>query len=231
MKTSTMIVVLLGPPGAGKGTQCRMLAERAALPHVATGDLLREAIANQTPLGQVAKPYIERGELVPDETMVELVRERLSRPDARRGAILDGFPRTIDQARALNRILSEQGRKIDRVIYLRVPVEEVVRRIAQRFICPDCGAVYHLGTSPPREAGRCDQCGATLTQRPDDRAEVVRNRLLVYVRQTAPLIDFYQIQGLITEVDGNQSAEEVHAGILKALSSTVESAELTWLST
>lgn len=229
MKTSKMIVVVLGPPGAGKGTQCDMLAERSGLPHVATGNLLRDAITRQTPLGLLAQPYIDRGELVPDATMDQIVRERLAEPDARRGAILDGYPRTIDQARALNRMLSETGRKVDRVIYLRVPVEEVVRRIAQRYVCGQCGAVYHLETSPPQELDRCDRCGQALTQRPDDQADVVRRRLEVYDRQTAPLVDFYQVQNLMTEIDGSRSTEDVHEAIIKALSSTVEKSELTWL--
>lgn len=231
MKTSKMIVVVLGPPGAGKGTQCDLLAERSGLPHIATGDLLRDAIARRTPLGRAAEPYIDRGELVPDATMLRIVRERLSEPDARAGAILDGYPRTIDQARALNRMLSEQGRKVDRVIYLRVPVEEVVRRIAQRYVCPSCGAVYHLETSPPLVADRCDRCGSELTQRPDDRADVVRHRLVVYDQQTAPLVDFYRTQNVMTEVDGSQDVEDVHQAVLKALSSTVARTELHWLST
>lgn len=231
MKTSKMIVVVLGPPGAGKGTQSELLAKRAGLPHVATGNLLREAIARGTPLGLLAKPYIDRGELVPDETMVEIVRERLGESDARRGAILDGYPRTIEQARALNRVLSEQGRKVDRVIYLRIPVEEVVRRIAERYLCPNCGAVYHLETSPPSSPDRCDRCGQQLTQRPDDRPDVVRRRLEVYDRETAPLIDFYRRQNLMTEVDGSAGVDQVHETIVQALSSTVERSELHWLRT
>lgn len=226
-----MIVVVLGPPGAGKGTQCDLLAERAGLPHIATGDLLRDSIANGTPLGLAARPYIDRGELVPDDTMVRIVRDRFGETDAARGAILDGYPRTIEQARSLNRMLSGQGRKIDRVIYLRVPAEEVVRRIAQRFVCPNCGAVYHLETSPPRLEGTCDRCGHLLIQRPDDQADVVRRRLDVYDRQTAPVVDFFQIQNLLTEIDGSRSAEDVHAAILRALSATVERSELTWLFT
>jgi adenylate kinase len=218
-----MIVVMLGPPGAGKGTQCSLLAERLAIPHVSTGDLLREAIAQQTPLGQLAQPYIERGELVPDEMMIGLVRERLLQPDARRGAILDGFPRTIEQAVGLNQVLAGLGRKVDAVIYLRVPIEEVVERIAGRYTCPQCGASYHLRGSPPTVEGRCDLCGSELYQRPDDRREVVRRRLEVYEEQTAPLIDFYRAEHVLSEVDGNASIDLVlqsELGVLSRLAPT-----------
>src|SRR5262249_50502546 len=184
-----MIVVLLGAPGAGKGTQCALLAEKLAIPHVSTGDLLREAVAAATPLGKLAQPYLERGELVPDATMIDLVRERLLQPDAARGAILDGFPRTIEQAAGLERMLDDLVRRIDHVIYLRVSVEVVVERTAARLLCAECGAAYHLRTSPPAVPGRCDQCGGTLVPRPDDQPEVVRRRIEVYLEQTAPLID------------------------------------------
>jgi adenylate kinase len=212
-----MIIVMLGPPGAGKGTQTSLLAERLGVLHVSTGDLLREAIAAQTPLGALAKGYIERGELVPDETMTSIVRERLKQPDAQRGAILDGFPRTVDQARALNRMLAELGRKVDAVVSLRVPTDEVLERIAGRYVCPNCGASYHLQTSPPRVAGQCDQCGSGLVQRPDDRREVAARRLEVYATQTAPVVDFYLAQGILHDVDGNQSINCVLESILKAI--------------
>lgn len=208
---------MLGPPGAGKGTQCSLLAERLAIPHVSTGDLLREAIAQQSSLGRLAQPYIDRGELVPDETMIGLVRDRLLQSDARSGAILDGFPRTIEQARGLDRVLGELGRKIDAVIYLRVPVEEVVERIAGRYTCPQCGASYHLRGSPPQIPGRCDLCGSELYQRPDDRREVVRRRLEVFEEQTAPLVDYYRAQHVLGEVDGNQSVDLVLASELDVL--------------
>jgi len=228
-----MVIVMLGPPGAGKGTQCQLLGERLLLPHVATGNLLREAIARKAPLGKLAKPYIDRGELVPDETMVSLVRERLLEPDAKSGAILDGFPRTVELARALNRMLSELGRKVDRVLYLRIPMEMVLDRIAGRYTCPCCGATYHLTSSPPRVAGRCDRCNAALVQRTDDRRDVAQRRLQVYEKQTAPVVAFYRQAGLLVEIDGSQPVERVLEDELEALGSSAlmpdpESTEASW---
>ena len=212
-----MIIVMLGPPGAGKGTQCSLLGERLGISHISTGDLLREEIAAQSPLGQLANGVIERGELVPDETMTSIVRERLRQPDVQAGAILDGFPRTIDQARALNRVLAELGRQLDAVVYLRVPVEEVLERIAGRYTCPNCGASYHVDTTPTRVEGICDQCGSTVMQRPDDRREVAQRRLEVYGEQTEPLIDFYRNQGVLRDVNGSQTVERVLESILEAI--------------
>jgi len=212
-----MIIVMLGPPGAGKGTQCSLLGDRLGISHISTGDLLREEIAAQSPLGQLANGVIERGELVPDETMTSIVRERLRQPDVQAGAILDGFPRTIDQARALNRVLAELGRQLDAVVYLRVPVEEVLERIAGRYTCPNCGASYHVDTTPTRVEGICDQCGSTLMQRPDDRREVAQRRLEVYGEQTEPLIDFYRNQGVLRDVNGSQTVERVLESILEAI--------------
>jgi adenylate kinase len=228
-----MVIVMLGPPGAGKGTQCQLLAERLLLPHVATGNLLREAIARNTPTGNLARPYIDRGELVPDETMVSLVRERLLEPDAKPGAILDGFPRTVEQASALNQMLAELGRKIDRVFYLRIPVEVVLDRIAGRYTCPCCGATYHITSSPPRVAGRCDRCNAVLVQRTDDRRDVAQHRLQVYEAQTAPVVTFYRDKGILVEIDGSQPIERVLEDELEALGSSVvtpdpESTEASW---
>jgi len=212
-----MIIVMLGPPGAGKGTQCSLLGERLGISHISTGDLLREEIAAQSPLGQLANGVIERGELVPDETMTSIVRERLRQPDVQAGAILDGFPRTIDQARALNRVLAELGRQLDAVVYLRVPVEEVLERIAGRYTCPNCGASYHVDTTPTRVEGICDQCGSTVMQRPDDRREVAQRRLEVYGEQTEPLIEFYRNQGVLRDVNGSQTVERVLESILDAI--------------
>ena len=228
-----MIIVVLGPPGAGKGTQCALLAEHLALPHVGTGNVLREAIAQHTPLGRLAQPYLERGELVPDETMVRLVRERLLRPDAAFGAILDGFPRTVEQARALNHMLAELGRQVDRVLYLRIPGEVVLNRIANRYTCPRCGATYHLTSSPPRVAGRCDRCNGVLIQRPDDRRDVAQHRLTVYEAQTAPVVSFYRKEGKLVEIDGDQPVDRVLEDELEALRSIAAASnpggtEATW---
>jgi adenylate kinase len=212
-----MNVVVLGPPGAGKGTQCRLLAERLGVPHISTGELLREAIAKETSLGRLAKPFLDRGELVPDETMIELVKERLAEPDAAHGAILDGFPRTLAQARSFNRALDALGRRLDAVLYLKVPFDDVVERISKRRTCANCEAPYHLTTSPPLRADICDNCGGPLVQRPDDEASVVQHRLDVYEKQTAPLVDYYRNLRLLSEIDGTQSVERVFEDELQAL--------------
>jgi adenylate kinase len=204
-----MIVVMLGPPAAGKGTQCALLAERLAVPHVSTGELLRDAISQKTALGDLAQPYLDRGELVPDETMISLVRDRLLQPDARHGAILDGFPRTLEQASSLDRMLAELGQRIDAVLDLRVPIEEVVDRIAQRYYCPNCGATYNLRTSPLKEPGICDVCGSPIVQRSDDRPEVAQRRLEVYESQSAPVVDYYRGRHVLVEINGAQSVERV----------------------
>lgn len=212
-----MIVVLLGPPGAGKGTQCSLLVERLGLPRIATGDLLRDAIASDSTIGHLVKPFLDRGELAPDATVVELVRERLRQPDAAAGAILDGFPRTITQAVALDQVVASLGRRVSRVVYLRVSVDEVVRRIAARYVCGQCAAPYHLVLSPPQVAGVCDLCASALVQRTDDTPAVVRRRLEVYESQTAPLVDFYRTHGLLVEIDGTRNTESVFQEILAAL--------------
>lgn len=214
-----MIVVLLGPPGAGKGTQAEGLAAGLGLVHVASGDLFREALAAQTPLGRQAQQYMERGELVPDDLTVRMVLERMAQPDCQAGVVLDGFPRTVAQAEALDQALAAQGRQVDAVLLLAVPDEVVLERLTGRRICRDCQAPYHVLFNPPAEAGRCDRCGGPLYQRDDDREETVRRRLEVYQAQTAPLISYYRQRGLLREVDGSGDLETVAARLRQALAS------------
>jgi len=211
-----LILILLGPPGAGKGTQAALISQEAGVAHVATGDLFRENIRNQTELGLQAKAFVDKGSLVPDELTVRMLLDRLDRPDTQKGVLLDGFPRTVDQARALDEALKERGQAVDKVLYINVGEEEVVRRLAGRWTCRQCGAVYHQVFSPPKQQGKCDQCGGELYQRDDDKPETVRNRLGVYSQQTAPLIDYYKGQGKLLEVNCEQEADAVGRDLLKA---------------
>ena len=211
-------IILLGAPGAGKGTQAAMLTEALGIPHVASGDLFRSALQKKTPLGLEAKKYMDQGLLVPDEVTIAMIRERLALPDCQEGVILDGFPRTLEQAKALDAALAEEGRAIDKVLYIKVPNEELVARLSGRWICRDCQAVYHTITNPPKEAGRCDACcEGELHQRPDDRPETVRRRLEVYFEQTMPLIEYYTKRGVLTEVNGHQSIAEVQTALIETL--------------
>jgi Adenylate kinase (EC 2.7.4.3) len=210
-------LILMGPPGAGKGTQAKILSQRLGIPHVASGDLFRDHLHRQTPLGQLARQYMDRGELVPDDVTIGMIRERLEQPDCRDGVILDGFPRTLAQARALDEMLSEMGRSLVAVLYIRVREELLLRRLAGRWTCRTCGAVYHIEFNPPRIPGRCDLDGGTLYQREDDTEEVQRRRIQVYQEQTAPLVSFYRDRGLLVEVDGEQPIPEVTAALLQAI--------------
>lgn len=204
-----MFVVLLGAPGAGKGTQAVILAERLGVAHVATGDMFREALRQGTELGLKAKEYMDRGQLVPDEITIGMLLERISRPDCQKGCLLDGFPRTLEQAQALDSALAQRGEQVDKVIYIKVEPEELVSRLAGRWTCPTCGAVYHERNQPPRQPGVCDRDGTPLYQRDDDKPETVQRRLDVYFQQTAPLIDYYARAGKLVEVDGAQPIEDV----------------------
>ena len=210
-------IILLGAPGAGKGTQAAMLTEALAVPHVASGDLFRSALQKETPLGLEAKKYMDQGLLVPDEVTIAMVRERLALPDCEEGVILDGFPRTLEQAKALDAALAEEGQAIDKVLYIKVPNEELVARLSGRWICRDCQAVYHTIANPPQQAGRCDACGGELYQRSDDKPETVRRRLEVYFEQTMPLIEYYTEIGVLTEVNGDQSISKVQTALLEAI--------------
>lgn len=209
-------LVLLGPPGAGKGTQAERLARATGALHVATGDMFRQAVREATPLGRLAKSFMDRGELVPDDVTVGLVRERLSQEDAAGGFILDGFPRTRPQAEALDRLLSELGRPLTAVLELAVPDDEVVRRLSGRRVCEACGRNYHVEFDPPARPGVCDACGGRLVQRDDDREETVRRRLEVYRRDTLPLRDFYARRGLLRSVPASGRPEDVTRALLSA---------------
>lgn len=215
-----MRLVFLGAPGVGKGTQAEMVAAKLVIPKISTGDLLRTGVAQKTPLGLEAQQYMTRGELVPDSVVIGLVAEKVSSSECERGFILDGFPRTIPQADALSGILQKQETALDRVIYFVIPREEVVKRLSGRRSCSACSAVYHVDYVPPKQEGRCDECGAALVQRSDDKRETVESRLVVYEEQTAPLINYYQEKHVLAELDGTGSVEGVRERLLTLLSGT-----------
>jgi len=208
-------LILLGPPGAGKGTQAKRLAKLYSVPHLSTGDMLREAIARGTDLGRKAQPIMERGELVPDDLVMALVEERLKQPDAVKGFIFDGFPRTLSQAESLDRILERRGFGHPLTIEIRVDPERLLRRLAGRWTCSVGGETYNVYERPPKVPGLCDLDGGKLIQRPDDRPEVVSERLAAYERQTAPLVDYYKRRGVLESVDGMAPVEEVHRALVE----------------
>lgn len=205
-------IVFLGPPGAGKGTQATLLAHALGIPHLSTGDLLRGAVAARTPLGLEAEGYMHAGQLVPDRLVLGILTERLARPDARSGFVLDGFPRNRAQAETL-----EQLRPVDVVVSFEVPAAELVRRLSERRTCPQCQTVYHLTSHPPKVPGRCDRDGAELVQRPDDRPEAISTRLAVYAEQTAPLLEFYRTRGLLRSIEADGTPSEVAARVRTAV--------------
>jgi adenylate kinase len=209
-------VIFLGPPGAGKGTQAQALASEWGVPHVATGDMLREAVAAKTPLGLEAKRHMDSGGLVPDEVVIGLVGERLAQPDAKAGVVLDGFPRTVAQAEALDALFARTGLSLDRVVYFNVSRDELLRRLTGRRVCRGCGRTYHLVSAPPKVAGKCDVCGGELYQRVDDREDTVATRLDVYQKQTSPLLEYYRGRNLLSEVAGEGSVSQVAEAIRKA---------------
>lgn len=212
-----MNIVLLGAPGAGKGTQAELLAEYLRTPHVASGDLFREALRSDTSLGREAKAYIDRGELVPDAVTIAMIRERLAAPDSRAGVILDGFPRTVEQARALDEVLAEKGQQVDLVAFIRVRPEELLKRLSGRWTCRDCGGVYHTLYNPPKRPDVCDACGGALYQRPDDRPETQSRRIEVYLAQTSPLVEHYRQRGVLAEIDGEQEIAKVQEDLRRAV--------------
>lgn len=211
------VVLLLGAPGAGKGTQARFLAEALDVPHVASGDLLRVHRQQGTPLGRAAQEYMDRGDLVPDALVVDMIVHRLDEPDASRGALLDGFPRTLPQAKALEQRLRQRGGRIRRAIYVEVPTEVLVERLAGRWLCKACQATFHETFNPPEIAGLCDRCVGELYQRSDDKREVVANRVAVYLRDTMPVVERYERAGVLQRVDGNRSIGAVKAALLNAI--------------
>ena len=208
-----MLIVLLGPPGAGKGTQAERLVKQLHLAYIATGDILRAAVKSGTPLGEQARGYMEQGQLVPDEVVVGIVRERLADSDCSGGAILDGFPRTVVQAQVLDQVLGEIGKKIDRVIHIEVDEEELISRLTGRRVCRECAATYNIKYNPPRVRNVCDRCGGELYQREDDSLSTVTERLAVYKNQTEPLIDYYLAQGVLSTINGNQEIDTIFAEI------------------
>ncbi|MFE0249580.1 adenylate kinase [Streptomyces sp. NPDC059010] len=213
-----MRIVLVGPPGAGKGTQAAFLAKNLSIPHISTGDLFRANISQQTELGKLAKSYMDAGNLVPDEVTIAMAKDRMEKPDAAGGFLLDGFPRNVSQAEALDEMLQSEGMKLDAVLDLEVPEEEVVKRIAGRRVCRrDSSHVFHVTYSQPKKEGVCDVCGGELYQRDDDSEETVRKRLEVYHTQTEPIIDYYKAQGLVVTISALGKVEEVTARAMEAL--------------
>ena len=214
-----MKIILMGPPGAGKGTQAEKLVELYQIPHISTGDMFRKAQKEGTALGLKAKSYMDQGQLVPDEVTVGIVKERLAEDDCKDGFLLDGFPRTVQQADALDGILNELGMELDRVVNIEVDKTFLVDRLTGRRVCRTCGATFHVTNKAPKVEGVCDKCGGELYQRNDDKVETVSNRLDVYAAQTAPLIEYYQSKGIMSSIDGSKSMEDVLADIRTALGS------------
>ncbi len=212
-----MRLILLGPPGAGKGTQAKHIQQRYNIPHISTGDIFRENLKNGTPLGLKAKGYMEAGELVPDSLVVEIVADRLAKPDCATGFLLDGFPRTVFQAEALDEVMAKTDKVLDGVINIVADSSVLVERVVGRRICKACGETYHISFNPPKVAEVCDACSGELYQRPDDTEETITNRIKVYEEQTAPLISYYQQRDLVIEIDGLAPIDEVYQNIVNAL--------------
>lgn len=212
-------IVLLGPPGAGKGTQAKSISNRYSIPHISTGDIFRKNISEGTPLGIEAKSYMDKGQLVPDEVTINMVKDRLTWEDCKNGYLLDGFPRTVAQAEALEDFLASRDEKLDTALSIEVPSNFILERMTGRRVCPSCGASYHVKFNPPTKEGVCDVCGSDVVQRKDDTEETVSERLEVYERQTQPLIDFYNNKNLLSTVDGTKAINEVFEGICEILGS------------
>ncbi len=212
-----MNLMVFGAPGAGKGTQAKFLIEKYDIPQISTGDILRAAIADKTDMGMEAKNYMDAGQLVPDSTIIGIIKDRLAQDDCKKGFILDGFPRTLAQAEALKELMANMGISLDKVISLNVPDELIVGRITGRRVCPDCGASFHVDFNPSKEEAKCDYCGGELIIRKDDNAETVKSRLGAYHEQTAPLIEFYTDMGVMVELDGTKDVSEVTADMFASI--------------
>jgi len=212
-----MYIVLLGAPGAGKGTQADILSEEMGLPHIASGDLFRQAAEKKTEVGLLAKSYMDKGELVPDEIVTKMILDRISEPDCAAGCVLDGFPRTLRQAQVLDEALKKRGKNIDKAVYIEVPDEELIKRLSGRWLCRACQAPYHMTSSPPRLPGKCDKCGGELYQRSDDTEDTIRERLSVFFAQTVPILDYYRKQGKLIKVNGNSEVADVARRIISAI--------------
>jgi len=216
-KHKQLNVILLGAPGAGKGTQAVIISKKLGLAHIASGDLFRKEQESGSELGKIAKSYMEKGQLVPDEVTVKMVLGRIAAPDCVKGFLLDGFPRTLEQAKALDKALAAQGKRVDRVLYIKVSVKELLRRLSGRWICRNCQAPYNIVELPPKVKGKCDRCGGELYQRADDTEETARKRLDVYFNQTMPLIEYYTKSGTLVEVNGEQGVEAVGRDVIAVL--------------
>jgi adenylate kinase len=219
MEMMPVKIVLLGPPGAGKGTQAKSISNRYSIPHISTGDIFRKNISEGTPLGIEAKSYMDKGQLVPDEVTINMVKDRLTWEDCKNGYLLDGFPRTVAQAEALEGFLADRNEKLDTALSIEVPSSFILERMTGRRVCPSCGASYHVKFNPPTKDGVCDVCGSDIVQRKDDTEETVSERLEVYERQTQPLIDFYNNKNLLSTVDGTKAINEVFESICSILGS------------
>ncbi|MGQ9679163.1 MAG: adenylate kinase [Candidatus Bathyarchaeia archaeon] len=212
-----MRVIILGPPGSGKGTRAKIIGKLYGIPVITTGDLLREAVAHGTAQGRLAKTYMEQGELVQDEIVISIVKEKLMKEDLSRGFILDGFPRNLTQAEALDRILRDRGVELDFVLFVKAEPETIVKRLSLRRSCPKCGSVYHLKDRPPKRDELCDECGSMLIQRPDDREEVIRHRLEIYEESTRPILKLYMNQGKVREISGEMDIDEIPDAVRRVL--------------
>jgi adenylate kinase len=212
-----MFYVFLGAPGAGKGTQAAIVSKKLGSAHIASGDLFRQAVAKGTELGKLAKSYMDKGELVPDQVTINMISERLKEPDCKSGVIFDGFPRTLDQAKSLDQTLESQKKSIAKAIYIEVDSDDLLKRLCGRWTCRKCQAVYHEIASPPKVAGKCDKCGGELYQRPDDNEKTIKERLKVYFAQTTPLLDYYKASGKLVKVNGKIGIDQVTKQIVDAL--------------